>query len=172
DGILKYVDLPFSLSVYNVPVFVQQQGTVFHVLIFGGLKCFPSKLFLVDFRAAIIVVILEVRKCSAYKTSLCKTFKETGSCDSGPSCHYAHGEQELRSPPKAHPKYKTQLCKSFAEFGTCPYGSRFTLQCFVYGRLRDLSGDCSSAASRPCSSVSEMVDVASSFSALSHLIPH
>lgn len=66
----------------------------------------------------------ERRRASAYKTALCQSFKTTGECEYGGMCRFAHGEDELRLPPQAHPKYKTQLCNKFAVFGSCPYGSR------------------------------------------------
>uniref|UniRef100_A0A0N5AX07 C3H1-type domain-containing protein n=1 Tax=Syphacia muris TaxID=451379 RepID=A0A0N5AX07_9BILA len=87
--------------------------------------------------------ISERRKANAYKTALCQSFKETGSCEYGDECCFAHGESELRLPPEsllmnldlrlkmqcklhlqAHPKYKTQLCNKFSVNGYCPYGSR------------------------------------------------
>ncbi|VDD88384.1 unnamed protein product, partial [Enterobius vermicularis] len=64
------------------------------------------------------------RKASAYKTVLCQAFKDTGKCEFGDNCCFAHGEKELRLPPQAHPKYKTQLCNKFSISGYCPYGSR------------------------------------------------
>uniref|UniRef100_A0A0N5ACB6 C3H1-type domain-containing protein n=1 Tax=Syphacia muris TaxID=451379 RepID=A0A0N5ACB6_9BILA len=66
----------------------------------------------------------ENRRCNSYKTALCKAFKETGTCVFGNMCRYAHGGDELRLPPQAHPKYKTQLCNKFALYGRCPYGPK------------------------------------------------
>lgn len=31
-----------------------------------------------------------------FKTSLCKHFEETGKCNVGAKCHFAHGQVELR----------------------------------------------------------------------------
>ncbi|CAG9537841.1 unnamed protein product [Cercopithifilaria johnstoni] len=72
----------------------------------------------------------ERRKKSAYKTSLCRTFRKTGKCENGEACVFAHGEEELRIPPKAHPKYKTQLCNNFIKWKYCPYGARCQ---FIHG---------------------------------------
>ncbi|KAM8954510.1 mRNA decay activator protein ZFP36-like [Pelodytes ibericus] len=58
-----------------------------------------------------------------YKTELCRTFSETGTCKYGTKCQFAHGHMELREPNR-HPKYKTELCHKFYLYGECPYGSR------------------------------------------------
>lgn len=58
-----------------------------------------------------------------YKTELCRSFEETGTCRYGMKCQFAHGRNELR-PVNRHPKYKTEVCKTFHTIGTCPYGKR------------------------------------------------
>jgi hypothetical protein len=58
-----------------------------------------------------------------YKTELCRSFEETGTCRYGSKCQFAHGYAELRPAPR-HPKYKTEICKTFHSVGTCPYGTR------------------------------------------------
>ncbi|PSC68048.1 Ankyrin repeat domain-containing 13C [Micractinium conductrix] len=68
-----------------------------------------------------------------YKTELCRSWEETGSCRYGAKCQerrgagslawFAHGREELR-PVVRHPKYKTEVCRTFAQNGTCPYGTR------------------------------------------------
>jgi len=58
-----------------------------------------------------------------YKTELCRSFEETGTCRYGGKCQFAHGYKELRSIAR-HPKYKTEICKTFHTIGTCPYGKR------------------------------------------------
>lgn len=58
-----------------------------------------------------------------YKTELCRSFAETGTCRYGLKCQFAHGASELR-PVSRHPKYKTEICKTFHTQGTCPYGTR------------------------------------------------
>ena len=60
---------------------------------------------------------------SLYKTELCRSWEETGSCRYGVKCQFAHGRDELR-PVMRHPKYKTEVCRTFAQSGTCPYGTR------------------------------------------------
>ncbi|QDZ24889.1 hypothetical protein HOP50_15g74320 [Chloropicon primus] len=60
---------------------------------------------------------------SLYKTELCRSWEETGSCRYGGKCQFAHGKSELR-PIARHPKYKTEICRTFATNGTCPYGTR------------------------------------------------
>jgi len=65
----------------------------------------------------------ELAKQSLYKTELCRSFSDTGSCRYGHKCQFAHGEHELR-PLLRHPKYKTEYCKRFSTTGNCPYGPR------------------------------------------------
>ncbi|KAM4019494.1 uncharacterized protein ACNLHF_000199 [Anomaloglossus baeobatrachus] len=60
---------------------------------------------------------------SRYKTELCRTFHESGSCKYGTKCQFAHGTVELRGMNR-HPKYKTELCRTYHTIGFCPYGSR------------------------------------------------
>ncbi|KAJ7990364.1 hypothetical protein DPEC_G00299530 [Dallia pectoralis] len=58
-----------------------------------------------------------------YKTELCRSFQESGSCKYGSKCQFAHGDPELRGLYR-HPKYKTEACRTFYNFGYCPYGAR------------------------------------------------
>ncbi|XP_067317648.1 mRNA decay activator protein ZFP36L1-like [Anolis sagrei] len=60
---------------------------------------------------------------SRYKTELCRTFEESGSCKYGAKCQFAHGSGELRGLSR-HPKYKTEPCRTFHTSGICPYGAR------------------------------------------------
>lgn len=60
---------------------------------------------------------------SRYKTELCRSFAEVGSCKYGDKCQFAHGDEELRTIIR-HPKFKTENCKSFHSTGFCPYGPR------------------------------------------------
>ncbi|VDP23608.1 unnamed protein product [Onchocerca flexuosa] len=69
-------------------------------------------------------LLRERRRKNAFKTSLCRSFRENNSCVYGEECVFAHGENELRLPPQAHPKYKTQLCNKFSVSNFCPYGAR------------------------------------------------
>lgn len=41
----------------------------------------------------------ERRRKSAYKTSLCNAFRDTGQCSYGFYCRFAHGISELRPAP-------------------------------------------------------------------------
>lgn len=58
-----------------------------------------------------------------YKTELCKSWEEFGSCKYGRKCRFAHGPTDLRERPR-HPLYKTMPCKNFIETGACMYGRR------------------------------------------------
>lgn len=69
------------------------------------------------------IVEEESTKQNLYKTELCRSFTETGTCRYGHKCQFAHGQHELR-PVVRHPKYKTETCKKFATTGHCPYGTR------------------------------------------------
>jgi butyrate response factor 1 len=71
----------------------------------------------------------ELSKQSLYKTELCRSFGDTGFCNYGQKCQFAHGEHELR-PILRHPKYKTEVCKTFTTTGQCPYGNRCR---FIHG---------------------------------------
>jgi len=71
------------------------------------------------------------RKLGLYKTELCRSWEEKGSCRYGTKCQFAHGEEELRSVAR-HPKYKTEICRTFWVSGACPYGKRC---CFIHTEL-------------------------------------
>ncbi|KAK7058313.1 hypothetical protein VNI00_001944 [Paramarasmius palmivorus] len=71
------------------------------------------------------------RKLGLYKTELCRSWEEKGSCRYGTKCQFAHGEQELRKVAR-HPKYKTEICRTFWVSGSCPYGKRC---CFIHTEL-------------------------------------
>ena len=43
------------------------------------------------------------RKLGLYKTELCRSWEEKGTCRYGPKCQFAHGEEELRKVAR-HPK--------------------------------------------------------------------
>ena len=51
-----------------------------------------------------------------YKTELCRSYMETGTCRYGTKCQFAHGEEEIRSIQR-HPRYKTEICKAFHSVG-------------------------------------------------------
>ena len=65
-----------------------------------------------------------------FKTELCRSWEEKGSCRYGyltsfapkvifrNKCQFAHSTVELRPVPR-HPKYKTQLCRTFLEVSLC-----------------------------------------------------
>jgi len=65
----------------------------------------------------------ELTAQNLYKTELCRSFEEMGTCRYGSKCQFAHGISDLR-PVLRHPKYKTEVCKTFHTIGTCPYGKR------------------------------------------------
>ncbi|KAF9243865.1 hypothetical protein BU15DRAFT_86298 [Melanogaster broomeanus] len=71
------------------------------------------------------------RKLGLYKTELCRSWEEKGTCRYGAKCQFAHGEEELRVVSR-HPKYKTEICRTFWVSGACPYGKRC---CFIHTEL-------------------------------------
>jgi hypothetical protein len=71
------------------------------------------------------------RKLGLYKTELCRSWEEKGTCRYGTKCQFAHGEDELRIVSR-HPKYKTEICRTFWVSGACPYGKRC---CFIHTEL-------------------------------------
>jgi len=83
-----------------------------------------------------------------YKTELCRSFQENGTCKYGDKCQFAHGHNELRSMMR-HPKYKTELCRTFHASGYCPYGPRCH---FVHDTNLDLQKSSNSSISIKTSS--------------------
>lgn len=70
-----------------------------------------------------------------YKTELCRTYDESGTCKYGAKCQFAHGVDELRGLSR-HPKYKTEPCRTFHTIGFCPYGAR----CHFIHNADEISG--------------------------------
>jgi len=58
------------------------------------------------------------------KTEWCQMYKETGECQFGKRCWYAHGNSEIRSRPRNR-NYKTQLCYNYhTRNKVCHFGSK------------------------------------------------
>ena len=53
------------------------------------------------------------------RTSLCTSFAATGKCEYGAQCRFAHGEADLREKPAADLLWKTQLCAAWRDRGQC-----------------------------------------------------
>ncbi|KAH7724890.1 see oma family member [Aphelenchoides avenae] len=65
------------------------------------------------------------QKENNYKTVMCRSWLQSGSCSYGKKCRFAHGEHELREPARRAPeKHKTKLCQKYIIEGLCPYGVR------------------------------------------------
>ncbi|XP_076845847.1 mRNA decay activator protein ZFP36L1 [Brachyhypopomus gauderio] len=79
-----------------------------------------------------------------YKTELCRTYEESGTCKYGVKCQFAHGMEELRGLNR-HPKYKTEPCRTFHTIGFCPYGAR----CHFIHNADEQRGHAESAQRRP-----------------------
>ncbi|KAJ1547122.1 hypothetical protein HK405_006588, partial [Cladochytrium tenue] len=63
------------------------------------------------------------KRAALFRTELCASWLETGTCRFGQRCDYAHCAAELRPVPR-HPSWKTKLCNKFWTQGSCPYGTR------------------------------------------------
>ncbi|GMS84674.1 hypothetical protein PENTCL1PPCAC_6849, partial [Pristionchus entomophagus] len=75
------------------------------------------------------------REFSTRKTSMCRAWQETGRCNYGIKCKFAHGESELRrverdngNGEKSSIRFRTMPCLKFKILGTCPYADRCTYQ--------------------------------------------
>ncbi|KAL3898525.1 MAG: hypothetical protein SGCHY_002679 [Lobulomycetales sp.] len=92
----------------------------------------------------------ESKKTSLYKTELCRSWEENGTCRYGTKCQFAHSVEEVRTLER-HPKYKTELCKTFWDRGSCPYGKRC---CFIHteNTERTVGAPVPSSKNRPSSS--------------------
>lgn len=67
---------------------------------------------------------IESKKDPKYKTELCTSFSETGFCQYGNKCRFAHGKSDLIEKNIIHPKLKRSDCMTFLETGYCKYGKR------------------------------------------------
>jgi len=56
------------------------------------------------------------------KTTICRSWLETKTCQYGQYCHHAHGEEDMRPLPPPRPGYKDKLCKYFEATGSCKWG--------------------------------------------------
>lgn len=74
-------------------------------------------------QSAAAVAAAAAAAATRYKTELCRSFQENGTCKYGDKCQFAHGHNELRNMMR-HPRYKTELCRTFHAAGYCPYGPR------------------------------------------------
>jgi len=57
-----------------------------------------------------------------YKSTLCNWYMHGARCPNGDTCHFAHGESEMRVTSRPKFKYKTQVCSYYAA-GHCGNGS-------------------------------------------------
>ncbi|POW15667.1 hypothetical protein PSTT_01960 [Puccinia striiformis] len=73
------------------------------------------------------------KKTNLYKTELCRSWEEKGTCRYGSKCQFAHGQEELKGVSR-HPKFKTEICRTFWLHGSCPYGKRC---CFLHTTATD-----------------------------------
>ncbi|XP_051790207.1 mRNA decay activator protein ZFP36L1-like [Erpetoichthys calabaricus] len=92
-------------------------------LVEGDLGCTASDPKLVNHPTLHVVPSSASPLSSRYKTELCRTYAECGTCKYGAKCQFAHGYDELRGLAR-HPKYKTEPCRTFHTIGICPYGTR------------------------------------------------
>lgn len=68
------------------------------------------------------------RKAETHKTIPCRAWKDTGRCNYGEHCKFAHGENDLRKTTEEpiklfnNPRYRTVMCLKYYCLGSCPYG--------------------------------------------------
>uniref|UniRef100_A0AC35TKC7 C3H1-type domain-containing protein n=1 Tax=Rhabditophanes sp. KR3021 TaxID=114890 RepID=A0AC35TKC7_9BILA len=58
-----------------------------------------------------------------YKTELCRNWIDSGKCNYGERCQFAHSENDRR-PILRNSKYKTSFCNNYHNNGFCCYGGR------------------------------------------------
>lgn len=58
-----------------------------------------------------------------YKTEMCKNW-DSGRCEFGDKCVFAHGDVELRNKSQTSSKAQIKGCKDFQERGYCILGSK------------------------------------------------
>lgn len=66
----------------------------------------------------------EYRKDPRYKTEICSSYSDTGFCQYGNKCRFAHGKSELFGKSVDHPKFRKSDCLTFHSDGYCKYGQR------------------------------------------------
>lgn len=70
------------------------------------------------------------RKAETHKTVPCQAWEDTGRCNYGKRCKFAHGPEELRPMPNPevkvfnNPRYRTAMCVKYTTYGYCPYGDQ------------------------------------------------
>ncbi|KAG7976333.1 hypothetical protein I3843_06G144000 [Carya illinoinensis] len=60
---------------------------------------------------------------SLYKTEICRSWEDSGSCRYGSKCQFAHGKEELR-PTRFPAKNKSEMYKSSSGTGSGTYGAK------------------------------------------------
>ncbi|CAG9537191.1 unnamed protein product [Cercopithifilaria johnstoni] len=103
---------PFDPNFYNRDLYIWQWSQF----------VYQSQLLLAERK--------QKRKAETHKTIPCQAWQDTGRCNYGKRCKFAHGPEELRPMPKAevkvfnNPRYRTALCIKYTTFGYCPYGDQ------------------------------------------------
>jgi len=104
------------------------------------------------------------KRIALYKTEMCRTLEETGTCRYADKCQFAHACDELRSIPR-HPRYKTEICRTWWEQGHCPYGKRC---CFIHSD--DLKMNSSASLNYLHSSLNESANGNGSHSSINNIL--
>ena len=58
-----------------------------------------------------------------YKTEMCASYSNTGSCPYGSKCQFAHGQNELK-PVERPPNWRSKPCINWIKNRSCRYGQR------------------------------------------------
>jgi hypothetical protein len=59
-----------------------------------------------------------------FRTEMCKNFEQTGHCQFGERCSFAHNKNQVMMKVNLPVNYKTKLCRKYQVNGYCPYGIR------------------------------------------------
>ena len=59
-----------------------------------------------------------------FRTEMCKNFDQTGHCQFGDRCSFAHSKNQIMMKTNLPVNYKTKMCRKYQLNGYCPYGVR------------------------------------------------
>jgi hypothetical protein len=80
-------------------------------------RCKNKEIYFIDYEK-------EFQNDSTFKTELCLSYTNNGSCKYGNRCRFAHGKKELFDKSLCIPNYKLTECVNFLKLGFCNYGYR------------------------------------------------
>ncbi|GMT16810.1 hypothetical protein PFISCL1PPCAC_8107, partial [Pristionchus fissidentatus] len=100
---------------------------------------------IVSFNKACVLDRRRLREASNRKTIVCRAWEETGRCNYGKKCKFAHGRTELRRDSMVQQggsmkeestiRFRTMPCLKFSVLGACPYEDKCT---YLHGPSIDI----------------------------------